>query len=164
MTRTLRAVLVTLGDPTQLTGGYLFHRRLAELAPAHAATLDFVSFSERRFPLGILEARAVIREAESLGPDAVIIDSIVAWCLAFLAPSVPTLGMLHQPPGGIDFGPLRTRAQAALDRAAYRHLRRVLVASESLAEALRGQGEAPERLNVVPPGRDVAAALGPSPG
>ena len=33
MTRTLRAVLVTLGDPRRLTGGYLFHRRLAELAP-----------------------------------------------------------------------------------------------------------------------------------
>ena len=164
MTRTLRAVLVTLGDPTQLTGGYLFHQRLAELAPAHAATLGFVSFSERRFPLGILEARAVIREADSRGPDAVIIDSIVAWCLAFVAPSVPTLGMLHQPPGGIDFGPLRTRTQATLDRAAYRHLRRVLVASDSLAETLRALGEAPDRISVVPPGRDVAAAIGPSPG
>ncbi len=164
MTRTLRAVLVTLGDPTQLTGGYLFHQRLSEMAPAHGATLEFVSFPERAFPLGILEARSVIREAEARGPDALIMDSIVAWCLAFAAPNVPTLGMLHQPPGGIDSGRVRTRIQATLDRAAYRHLRRVLVASDSLAEELHAQGQVRGRISVVPPGRDVAAHIGPSPG
>jgi glycosyltransferase involved in cell wall biosynthesis len=70
------------------------------------------------------------------------------------------VGMLHQPPGGIDFGPLRTRLQVALDRLAYRHLRRILVASESLAEELGGLGL---RSSVVPPGRDVATEVGPSP-
>jgi hypothetical protein len=43
MTRTLLAALVTLGDPGTLSGGYLYHRRLADLAPRHAARLDFVS-------------------------------------------------------------------------------------------------------------------------
>jgi glycosyltransferase involved in cell wall biosynthesis len=164
MTRTLRAVLITLGDPTQLTGGYLFHRRLAELAPAHAARLEFVSFAERSFPFGVADARRVIREVDSRKPDAAIVDSIVAWCLAFTAPDVPLLGMLHQPPGGIDFGPVRTSLQARLDRLAYRHLRRLLVASESLAVELRTLGQSADRISVVPPGRDVATDVGPTPG
>jgi glycosyltransferase involved in cell wall biosynthesis len=160
MTRTLRAVLLTLGDPTQLTGGYLFHRRLAVLAPTHTASLDFVSFPERPFPLGLLDAHAVIDEAERRAPDVLVLDSIVAWCAAFARPRVPMVGMLHQPPGGIDFGPARTAAQGRLDRLAYRHLRRVLVASESLADEMRKILD----VDVVPPGRDVAARAGPSPG
>ena len=88
----------------------------------------------------------------------------MAWCLAFTAARLPMLGMLHQPPGGIDFGPLRTALQARLDRLAYRHLRRLLVASESLADELRPQVPASERVRVVPPGRDVADEIGPAPG
>jgi len=72
--------------------------------------------------------------------------------------------MLHQPPGGIDHGPLRTSIQAMLDRLAYRRARRLLVASASLAEELILRGERPERISVVPPGRDVAPSAGPPPG
>src|SRR5947209_2861858 len=86
MTRMLRIALLTLGDPGTLTGGYLYHRRLAELAPAHDA------------------------------------------------------------------------------RMAYRRARRLLVASEALAEELARGGVPPALLRVVPPGRDVAAAAGPPPG
>src|SRR5690349_4919297 len=143
MTRTLRALLVTLGDPLQLTGGYLFHRRLAELAPAHDARLEFISFTDRPFPLGVLDAPNVIDQIHARSPDVVVLDSIVAWGLAFNASRVPTVGMLHQPPGGIDFGPPRSTMQAWLDRRAYRHLRRVMVASESLADELRPTLPAP---------------------
>ena len=38
MTRILTVSLVTLGDPGRLTGGYRYHRRMAELAPAMAPT------------------------------------------------------------------------------------------------------------------------------
>ena len=96
-----------------------------------------------------------------MGPDVVVLDSIVAWCLAFTSTRLSTVGMLHQPPGGIDFGTVRTSVQARLDRLAYRRLRRVLVASESLAEELRQQGEPSGHITVVPPGRDVASNVGP---
>ena len=152
---------MTLGDPGQLTGGYLFHQRLAELAPRHGARLQFASFPDRVFPMALMDTHRLIRDVAARKPDVVVLDSIVAWCMAFEAPHVPMVGMLHQPPGGIDFGPLRTRAQAALDRLAYRHLRRVLVASESLADTLRPLGLP---LSVVPPGRNVAPTAGPSPG
>jgi glycosyltransferase involved in cell wall biosynthesis len=156
----LRAVLVTLGDPWQLTGGYLFHRRLAELAPAHNAELKFVSFGRRAFPLSLVDAPDVIATVERHAPDVVVVDSIVAWCFALRRVRVPMVGMLHQPPGGIDFGPLRSAIQARLDRLGYRHLQRILVASESLADELRSLGLA---TSVVPPGRDVASTVGAPP-
>jgi glycosyltransferase involved in cell wall biosynthesis len=163
----LRTALITLGDPGRLTGGYLFHRRLAELAPAHNARLEFVSFPERTFPLAVLDAPRVLTSVRRMRADIIVLDSIAA---AFLGPSlvvyqppVPLVGMLHQPPGGVDHGPLRTRFQAALDRLAYSRAARLLLASDSLAEDMRHGSATAERIRVVPPGRDVASSLGPPP-
>lgn len=160
--------LLTLGDPGQLTGGYLYHRRIAALAPQHSARIDFVSFPERPFPLAALDAPRVLRRARGLGAHALVLDSIAA---AFLGPTLiphqprlPLIGMLHQPPGGIDHGPLRTALQALLDRLAYRRAVRLLLASDSLMEQLITDGVPPDRMRVVPPGRDVAAAPGREPG
>src|SRR5712691_3042704 len=139
MTRTFfSVVLLTLGDPGQLTGGYLYHRRLAELAPLHAARLQFLSVPDRPFPLAIAHGRDIMRQLARSDADVIVLDSIAA---AFVGPWLiqrepprPMVAMLHQPPGGIDHGPLRTSVQAILDRQAYRRARRLLVASDSLAE------------------------------
>src|SRR5919198_2799902 len=168
MTRTLVVALVTLGDPGRLTGGYLYHRRMAEMAPRHSARVEFVSFPERPFPLVALEAPLVLRRARRLGARLLLLDSIAAaflgpWLLV-RQPAMPLVGMLHQPPGGIDHGPLRTAVQARLDRLAYRWAHRPLVASESLAEQLVAEGTPRDRIRVVPPGRDVAAKSGPPAG
>src|SRR6266542_2574189 len=115
MTRTLLVRLITLGDPERLSGGYLYHRRLSQLAPEHGAELRFVSVPEWPFPLPALAGGAVLRRA--LGPvaapaaDVVVLDSIAAgflgpW-LALRRPPVPLVGSLHQPPGGIDHGRVR---------------------------------------------------------
>jgi glycosyltransferase involved in cell wall biosynthesis len=159
----LRVALVTLGDPGRLTGGYLFHRRLAERAPRHDARLEFTSFPDRPFPLATLDAPRVMASAEQA--DVVVLDSIAAafvgpW-LALRSRTKPWVGMLHQPPGGIDYGPPRASVQAWLDRMAYRRLRRLLVASDSLADEMR---RSDARVFVVPPGRDVADAPGPPAG
>jgi glycosyltransferase involved in cell wall biosynthesis len=173
MTRILTVSLVTLGDPGRLTGGYRYHRRMAELAPSCGAAIRFVSFPERPFPLPALAGRAVLRQARA---DVVVLDSIAA---AFLAPwlprrlrstggppwgspdpsAVPLVGSLHQPPGGIDHGPPRRAVQAALDRLAYRRARLLLVASAALGEELAAAGYPRERLRVVPPGRDLPGAV-----
>src|SRR5919199_4888215 len=168
MSRTLSVVLLTLGDPGRLTGGYLYHVRMAEAAPEHGARLVFVSFPERPFPLAALDAPAVLRRARRLGPDVLVVDSIVAaypgpW-LALRRPATPLVGMLHQPPGGIDHGPARVAVQARLDRLAYRRAGRLLVASDSLADQLVAGGVPRDRLLVLPPGRDVAATPGRAPG
>lgn len=168
MTRMLSVVLLTLGDPGRLTGGYLYHRRMAELAPRHGARLAFVSVPERPFPLAAVDAPAALRRAVRLGADALVLDSIAAafvgpW-LALRPPPVPLVGMVHQPPGGIDHGPLRTTVQARLDRLGYRPARRLMVASDDLAEQMAAAGIRRDLLRVVPPGRDVAEKIGPPPG
>jgi glycosyltransferase involved in cell wall biosynthesis len=165
MTRTFDLALVTLGDPGRLTGGYLYHRRMAEMAPRHGARVAFVSFPERPFPLAALHAPLVLRQVRQLAARALVLDSIAAaflgpWLFA-RQPGVPIVGMLHQPPGGIDHGPLRTGLQAHLDRLAYRRARLLLVASDSLAEQLIAEGTPAKRIRVVPPGRDVAARPNP---
>jgi len=69
------------------------------------------------------------------------------------------VGMLHQPPGGIDYGLPRRPIQAWLDRLAYARMGRLLVASDDLADQIRRQIDRPQRVRVVPPGRDVATQL-----
>jgi glycosyltransferase involved in cell wall biosynthesis len=159
--------LLTLGDPQGLSGGYLYHQRMAEAAPLHDATIMFLSFPERRFPAAAFAASRLFADARSLGADAVLLDSIVAavaapWLAARRSPA-PVVGVLHQAPGGVDHGVWRTRAQAALDGAAYRRARLLLVTSELLADELAVEGFADDQVQVVPPGRDVAPARGGPP-
>jgi glycosyltransferase involved in cell wall biosynthesis len=161
MTRTLSIALLTLGDPGQLTGGYLFHQRLAEAAARHDAHVDFFSFPKLPFPLPTLAGRSVFQRVRQSAAHALVLDSIAAayaapWLAAGSA-DLPVVGMLHQPPGGIDHRWPRATFQAWLDRLAYRQARRLLVASDSLAELLVAQGVPRGLLAVVPPGRDVAA-------
>ncbi len=168
MTRTQVIALLTLGDPGRLTGGYLYHVRMAELAPEHGMGIEFFSFPDLPFPLAALHAPAVLHKARAVGANALVLDSIAAaflgpW-LTFGMPPIPVIGMLHQPPGGIDHGPLRTVIQARLDRTAYRRADLLLVASDSLRDQLVAEGIPEDRTRVVPPGRDVSMTAGRSVG
>ena len=152
--------LITLGDPNRLSGGYLYHLRLSDAAPAHGARVVFQSFPEWPFPLAALRGGALLGRSEALGASAVLVDSIAT---AFAAPAlatrrrrVPVIAVLHQPPGGIDHGVVRSWAQAPLDRLALRHADLLIAASDHLAEQLVEAGFARSRIRVVPPGRDVA--------
>src|SRR5215218_3570929 len=162
MTRILTVSLVTLGDPGRLTGGYRYHRRMAELAPSCDARVDFVSFPDRPFPLPALSGPAMLGRARA---EVLVLDSIAA---AFLSPwlrdgRVPVVGSLHQPPGGIDHGPARRALQARLDRRAWRRARLLIVASQALGDELAAQGFPAERTRVVPPGRDLPVPAGHPP-
>jgi glycosyltransferase involved in cell wall biosynthesis len=154
----LSIALATLGDPSRLTGGYLYHRRMAERAAQHDARIDFFSVPARPFPLPALAVPRLLAPAAPY--DVLLLDSIAAAyfgpLFAIKPPPIPLAAVLHQPPGGIDHGPMRTSLQARLDRLAYRQARLLLVASDSLAEELVAAGMPGERLRVVPPGRDVA--------
>lgn len=150
---------MTLGDPGRLTGGYLYHRRMADAAASNGATVRFESVPERAFPVGALDGWRVVAKA-SRGVDAMLVDSIAA---AFVGPAlaarerrVPIVGVLHQLPGGMDHGPVRTLAQRPLDLLAYGRARLLIVASGWLADELVRSGVPGSKLRVVPPGRDVA--------
>jgi glycosyltransferase involved in cell wall biosynthesis len=164
----LMVSLITLGDPGTLTGGYLYHQRIAALAPRFGARVQFVSVPAAPFPLPVAAGPSVLRRLARQRPDVILLDSIAAgfvgpW-LPARRPRAPVVAILHQPPGGIDHPPLRRTAQAALDRWAYRGVARLLPASAALAEDLVAAGLPRARMTVVPPGRDVAGSPGTSPG
>jgi glycosyltransferase involved in cell wall biosynthesis len=151
--------LLTLGCPEQLSGGYLYHCRLAELAGDHDAEVEFVPV--RLWPDPFTLAHG----------DVVLVDSIAAWLVAPWAQRGanrrrPLAAILHQPPGGIDNSAARRRIQAGLDRNLYRRCGLLIAASESLREDLVAP---PHRLpadciRVIAPGSDVAAMpTGPVP-
>jgi glycosyltransferase involved in cell wall biosynthesis len=152
--------LLTLGDPHRLSGGYLYHLRMADAAPAHSARIPFVSFPEWPFPLAAFRGSAVLRTAQMLGASALLLDSIAAAftgaALATRRPGFPVIAVLHQPPGGIDHGAVRERVQAPLDRFALRRADLLIAASDHLAEKLVEAGFPRSRIRVVPPGRDIA--------
>jgi glycosyltransferase involved in cell wall biosynthesis len=159
----LRLSLVTLGDPNQQTGGYRYHRMIAQAAHTHDADMRSFSIPARAWPLGIVPAARTVRAASDRS-DGILLDSIAA---ALAAPwigrePVPFVAVVHQRPGGVDHGRIRSSAQAALDRLAYRHASGVVAAAESLVEDLRRSGVPAERIRVVPPGCDVPIAEGPS--
>ncbi len=160
----LTVSLVTLGDPEQLTGGYLYHRRIARDAPRHDARVCFASFPASPFPLPALAAGSVLRAVRAASAQVLLLDSIAA---AYLAPAlaihrlgIPLVAIIHQPPGGIDHGPVRRQLQARLDVAAYRPAARLLLASEVLLPDFAAHFPA-DLLRVVPPGRNVAEPDGP---
>jgi glycosyltransferase involved in cell wall biosynthesis len=135
---------------------------MAEAAPRHGARIVFLSFPERRFPLAAASGPALLGRARAAGAHIVLLDSIAApvaapW-LGLRRPPLPVAAILHQPPGGVDHGPARARLRAPLDRLAYRHARLLITTGKPLAERLAARGVPRERLRVVPPGRDLAAA------
>jgi glycosyltransferase involved in cell wall biosynthesis len=157
----LMVSLVTLGDPGTLTGGYLYHRRIAALAPRFDARVEFVCVPAAPFPLPVAAGPLVLRRLARQHPDVLLLDSIAAgylapWLPVRRRPRTPVVAILHQPPGGIDHGRVRTATQAVLDRWAYRSTTPLLAASAALAEDLAAAGLPRARLRVVPPGRDVA--------
>ncbi len=152
--------LLTAGDPDRVTGGYLFHRRLADRAPAHGAQLSFVSVPELPLPWSMASGPAWLRARALRVAEVVVLDSIAA------APAAPWLGgvnalivgMLHQPPGGIEGAPAARAVRARFDLWAYRRADSLMVASDWLAQQLVAAGVPASRLIVVPPGKDPAKA------
>jgi glycosyltransferase involved in cell wall biosynthesis len=159
MTRT-RLALLTLGNPARVTGGYLFHRRLADRAPHHDMEIEFVSVPDLPLAWAMIAGPVWLRHPALGHADALVLDSIAAapaapW-LARLR--MPMLGMLHQPLGGMDTGRLGRSLRAPFDRWAYRRAELLMVASDWLAEQLAAGGIPRSLLLVVPPGKDPAAA------
>lgn len=139
--------LLTRGSPDQLTGGYLYHRRMAELAAAHDARLQFVPVKWLANPF------------TGATGDVVVVDSIAAARVCrWGRPAQPLAAIVHQPPGGIDGTAARRVVQATFDRRFYRGCSLVLAASDALRDVLTAPPNnlAPPRVKVVAPGRDVA--------
>jgi glycosyltransferase involved in cell wall biosynthesis len=158
----LHLSLVTLGDPNRQTGGYRYHRLMADAAPSHRAEIRFASIPDVAWPAGLAAAASTVREVTDRS-DAILLDSIAA---APAAPwlrrvRVPIVAVVHQRPGGVGHASIRAGVQGALDRAAYRRATGAIVAAESLVDELRRAGVPSERIRVVQPGCDLPVEPGP---
>ncbi len=157
MTRTLALLLVTRGDPDRLSGGYLYHRRLAEAAPSHGFTIRFAALGDRAGPFAISEARRLVLGAEE-DVAAVLLDSIAAVRCRLsgaLPRRRPLAAIVHQPPGGMDAGRWDRAWRRPLDLSAYHRARLIVAASQSLRDQLVAAGLPVDRLVVVAPGCDL---------
>jgi glycosyltransferase involved in cell wall biosynthesis len=165
MTRT-RVTLLTVGDPHRVTGGYLFHRRLADRAPSYGADLRFVSIPDLPLPWATAAGPVWLLAPATRSADVLVLDSIAAGAAAPWLGRVraPIVGMLHQPPGGIDAPQVQRRFRIPFDRWAYRACEVLMVASDSLAAELEAAGVPRDRIRVVSPGKDMDLAAGGSTG
>jgi glycosyltransferase involved in cell wall biosynthesis len=161
MTRT-RVTLLTVGDPSRVTGGYLFHRRVAERARYNDAELRFISIPDLPLPWAMAAGPSWLLARSLRSADVLVLDSIAASAAAPWLGRVraPVVGMLHQPPGGIDAPHVQRWFRTPFDRRAYRACRVLMVASEWLAAELVAAGLQADRLRVVPPGKDLDVAAG----
>jgi glycosyltransferase involved in cell wall biosynthesis len=160
--------VVTEGDPDRTSGGSLYHRRIAELAPAHGHHVTFHSVPSRPGPLALPAGPRVLRAAAA-GSDVLVIDSLASNTLGVAlrvgrAAHPPIVGSIHQVLGGSDGDRWWRRLRARNDRWTWAAATRCAVASQHLRDALVAAGVPRDRLVVVPPGHDLEApASGPLP-
>jgi glycosyltransferase involved in cell wall biosynthesis len=153
----MQVTLITLGDPKTVTGGYLYHSRMEEAAHRHNFAFEFASVPVGPLASSVTTAHRLLRAAER-ERDVVVCDSIVATFLRASAPQrrrAAVVAMIHQPPGGMEPGTLGRLARQRLDRAAYRRMDRLIVASEQLRQQFIREGFGVHSLVVIAPGRDA---------
>lgn len=158
----MHVAVITEGDPDRVSGGSLYHRRIADLAKDHGSEMRFVSVPERIFPLAAADGPAVVRSAAA-DADVVVVDSLASNTLGpllglGLGRRLPMVGSIHQPLGGMGLGRVRRTVQARFDRLAWARCRRLVLPSEMLASQLVADGVPRHRMAVIQPGRDVPEA------
>jgi glycosyltransferase involved in cell wall biosynthesis len=161
-TDVMRLSMVTIGAPVRRTGGDRYDRVMAGAASDHGAAIRFTSIEGATWPEWFARA-ALTLHAASDRSDAILLDSLAA---APVAPWLrlarrPVIVVVHQRPGGVGHGPVRSRIQTALDRVAYRRTTGAIVAADGLVDDLGRIGVPADRVRVVYPGCDVPVAPGP---
>ena len=129
--------LISRGSPAQMTGGHLYHQRMAEPAPAHGAVVERITAGGLRDP--VRRARGVV-----------LVDSLTAWSVApwsAAAQPSPTADRRHRPPAAWWRGPgrIRTALQRPLDLALYRRCDLLVVTGHGVRPRAGGPLAPPRR-------------------
>jgi glycosyltransferase involved in cell wall biosynthesis len=157
------------GRIDQLTGGYIFDRRIVEGLRARGRPVAIVELAGR-YPDADAQARRSVAAALAALPDGAVavIDGLAllgtAECLATAARRLRLVAFVHHPLAsetGLDA--TMSERFARLEAALLRQLRGIICPSEETAAALRRYGVPPGRIVIVAPGTDKpdAAALAP---
>jgi glycosyltransferase involved in cell wall biosynthesis len=156
---------VVPGPLDQITGGYLFDRRIVEGARAAGRRVDVVEL-RGRFPDADDAAREDAAAALARVPDdgVVIIDGLALPafdpCIGRHADRLRLVGFIHHPLSLETGMPQADAARHAdLETRLWRHLRAFVCPSSATARALHRSGIAAVRIAVTPPGTDRPAAV-----
>jgi len=164
-----RLAFLVPGRLDQLTGGYLFDRRIVDGLRAGGRHVEVIELAGT-FPDADAIAHAAVGDALAELPDAAaaVIDGLALLgaedCLAAAARRLRLIGFVHHPLAsetGLS-APARARI-AGLEGGLVRLLRGAICPSEETAAALRAYGVAGARIAVVPPGTAKPASSRPSP-
>jgi glycosyltransferase involved in cell wall biosynthesis len=151
------------GRVDQLTGGYIFDRRIVEGLRAAGRVVAVVELAGR-YPDADGQARDSVAAALAALPNGAVaaIDGLAllgaADCLTAAARRLRIVAFVHHPLAsetGLDAA-ASTRF-ATLEAALLRQLRGSICPSEETAAALRRYGVPPARIAIVPPGTDKPA-------
>ena len=139
---------MTRGSPDELTGGHLYHRRMFDEAEAHGAEIERVTAGRFRNPLKVARGLVLV--------DSLTAWSVLPWVLLEPGRRRRLAAIVHQPPGGVDHGRIRTALQRPLDRAFYRRCALVIATSHAFARDLVERWHLrAEHIVVVEPGCDL---------
>jgi len=161
---------VVPGRLDQLTGGYLFDRRLVDGLRAGGRAVSVMEL-EGTFPDADDTAREASRAALAALPDdaLVVIDGLALpgfeTCLAAHARRLRLVGFVHHPLSSeAGAAPARLARYAALEARLWPLLRGIVCPSAHTAREVIAAGIAPDRVAVAPPGTErPAAACGLAP-
>jgi len=157
--------LLVPGSIEQLTGGYLFARRIVEEVRAQGHEVTVVELAGR-YPDANAAARAAAADglASLTSGSTAIIDGLAlpafADCIEVQSPRLRLIGWIHHPLSQ-ETG-LSAREQeryGAIEAALWPRLRGCLCPSATTARALMASGIASNRIAVVPPGTHKPDAI-----
>jgi len=153
-------VFILPGDPSSLTGGYAYDRRICEGLRASGWKVDLRSLNGS-FPAPTPEALAHAARMLAEIPDGalVLIDGLALGAMpevvAAEAPRLRLLALVHHPLAeetGLE--PDRAEVLRGRERWALRAMTRVVVTSGYTARLLSDYGVPPGRISVIEPGTD----------
>jgi len=146
--------LLTLGDPSQRTGGYLYNARmlsaLRQRGAAGPGTVEQIVLPESAGVEDVRRALAACRPALLL-VDSIAFEQVLPLLGWLRQEGVLVLALMHMLPSALADDPERVRR---LERAFLRGVDGAIAVSADLATELIAGGAAAERVRVVVPGRD----------
>ena len=150
--KTMNIAFITVGDPTRLTGGYLYHAKVFALLRARGMVIDEVIASGAGRAAQAQAAAAFGRAFDPARYDVVVVDALAR---TVCAPHLdtwrmlrPVVAMIHELPS-VASGDHDLAGEAALLRADL-----LLAVSAHGARILQERGVPAERIRIVSPGRD----------
>jgi glycosyltransferase involved in cell wall biosynthesis len=151
----MRIAFITVGDPSRLTGGYLYHRELFARLRAGGITVEEIVAAPADLPAQLAAVAAVGRDVDPERYDLLVVDALArAVCAPWLDQwrlRRPLVAMIHELPSvaAANPDPAEFAWEAPLLRAD-----RLITVSDDGAWILQGRGVAPERIAVVSGGYD----------